>query len=324
MRNDSMSRKHTRREFIGTSVKTAVCIGVASKFIRSGKNIFADDLKSRVVIAMNPRAINNRNQCDVAETNKLFDDALYSLTGKNTAVDAWGALGLNAKDIVAVKVNCNSWTIDLSPHKALIDALCFSMGAVIPLNNIIVYERTSGDLEEGGFKQNTSNAGVRCFGADEGGGFDPTQRLTRILTDTCTKIVNLASLKCVEGDMAASIFFKNHIGSLLQEDMPKCHSDQDFMAEVSSRPAIKNKTILNLCDGLRGTYKRGVPWYWKGIVMSKDAVAGEAAAIGVMNEKRKVESEKPLDLPESLLIADKKYKLGNSDPKRIDVVQLNL
>jgi hypothetical protein len=198
------------------------------------------------------------------------------------------------------------------------------MGVVIPLNNIIIYERTSGDLEEGGFKRNTSNTGVRYFGADEGGGFDPKQHLTRIITDTCTKIVNLASLKCVESDMVASIFFKNHIGSLVQEDMPKCHSDQDFIAEVSSRPAIKNKTILNLCDGLRGTYERGVPWYWKGIVLSKDAVAGEAAAIGVMNEKRKLEGEDPLDLPESLRIADKKYKLGNSDQKRIDVVQLNL
>lgn len=319
-----MVRKHTRREFIGTSVKTAVGIGIASRFIRSDKNIFADELKSRVIVARNPKAINDRNQCDAAETTKLFDNALYSLTGKNTAADAWAVLGLNAKDIVAVKVNCNSWTLDLSPHKALVNALCSSMGAVIPLNNIIIYERTTGDLEEGGFKRNTSNTGVRYFGADDGGGYNPKQRLTRIITDTCTKIVNLASLKCVEKDMVASIFLKNHIGSLVQEDMPKCHNDQDFMAEVSSRPAIKNKTILNLCDGLRGTYERGVPWYWKGIVMSKDPVAGEVTAIGVMNEKRKLEGEDPLDLPESLKIAEKKYILGNFDPKRIDVFQLNL
>jgi hypothetical protein len=319
-----LSGKHTRREFIGTSVKTAVGIGIASKFIGSGKNLFAEDLKSRVIIARNAKAINNRNQCDASETALLFDKALFALTEKNTATDAWAALGLNSKDIIAVKVNCNSWTLDLSPHKALVNALCSSMGAVIPLNNIIIYERTTGDLEEGGFKRNTSNAGVRYFGADEGGGFDPKQRLTRIITDTCIKIINLASLKCVEQEMVASIFLKNHIGSLVQEDMPKCHNNQDFIAEVSSRPAIKNKTILNLCDGLRGTYKRGVPWYWGGIVMSKDPVAGEASAIGVMNEKRKVEGKDPLDLPESLGIADKKYKLGNSDPKRINMVQLNL
>jgi hypothetical protein len=319
-----MPKKQTRREFIKTSAKTAAGIGIASRFLGRGGILLAGDVKSRVIVARNPKAINDRNQCDAAETASLFDKALFSLTEKNTTADAWAALGLNAKDIVAVKVNCNSWTLDLSPHKALVNALCSSMSVVIPMNNIIIYERTTGDLEEGGFKQNTLNAGVRYFGADEGGGFDPKQRLTRIITDTCTKIVNLASLKCVESDMVGSIFFKNHIGSLLQEDMPKCHSDQDFIAEVSSRPAIKNKTILNLCDGLRGTYERGVPWYWGGIVMSKDPVAGETAAIGVMNEKRKTEGKNPLDLPESLRIADKKYKLGNSDPKRIDVVQLNL
>jgi len=319
-----MPKKHTRREFIKTSAKTAAGIGIASKILRGGGSLFAESPKSRVVIAMNPRAINNRNQCDVAETTSLFNKALFSLTEKNSATEAWAALGLKAADIVAVKVNCNSWTLDLSPHKVLVDALCFSMGAVIPLNNIVVYERVTSDLEHGGFKKNTSNVGIRFFGADEGGGFDPKQRLTRIITDTCTKIVNLASLKCVGGDMVASIFLKNHIGSLVQEDMPKCHSDQDFIAEVSSRPAIKNKTILNLCDGLRGTYERGIPWYWKGIVMSKDPVAGEAAAIGVINEKRKQEGEDPLNLPESLKIADKKYKIGNTDPKRTDMVQLNL
>ena len=319
-----MNKKQTRREFIETSVKTAVGIGIASKLIPGGKAIFASETKSRVVVARNPRAINDRNQCDSAETTALFDKTLYTLTNKTTAAEAWAALGLNEKDIVAIKVNCNSWTIDLSPHKALVNALCASLSAVIPSNSIIVYERTTGDLEEGGFKRNVSNSGVRFFGSDEGGGFDPKQRLTRIITDKCTKVINLASLKCIEGEMAASLFLKNHIGSLIEDDMPKCHGDQDFMAEVSARSAIKNKSILNLCDGLRGTYERGVPWYWKGIIMSKDSVAGEAAAIGLINEKRKQEGENPLDLPESLSIAEKKYKLGTCDPKRMDVLKLEL
>lgn len=316
-----MSKKHTRREFIKTSVQTAVGIGIASKFISADKALFADNPKSRIIVARNPKAINDRNQCDAAETNILFDNALYLLTGKKNAADAWASLGLNAKDIVAVKTNCNSWTLDLSPHKALVNALCASMGAVIPQNNIIIYERATSDLEAAGFKRNTSAAGVRYFGANEGGGFEPKQRLTRIITDTCTKIVNLASMKCVEREMVASLFFKNHIGSLVEEDMPKCHGDQEFMAEVLNRPAIKNKTILNLCDGLRGTYERGVPWYWKGIVLSKDPVAGEAAIIGVMNEKRKQEGEDPLEYPESLYIAEKKYKLGTCDLKKMEIVQ---
>ena len=38
-------------------------------------------------------------------------------------------------------------------------------------------------------------SGIRYFGNDDGGGYHSRQRLTRIVTDTATKIINLASLK---------------------------------------------------------------------------------------------------------------------------------
>jgi hypothetical protein len=278
--------------------------------------------KTKVVLARNQRAVNNRNVCSQEEVTNLFNKALFSLTGKNNAESAWTSLGLDAKDVVAVKVNCNTWTIHLSPHQELVHALCRSLNSIIPLNHIIFYERTTSDLESGGFKANTSGTGARFFGNDQGGGYHPGEKLTRIVTDTCTKLINLASLKCVEGDFGASLFLKNHIGTLMDRDMSKCHGNPDFLAEVNARPGIRKKTILNLCDGLRGTYRRGVPWYWAGIIMGTDPVASEYGAHRVINRKRRLEGISELFTPPHLEIAEKKYKLGTCQPRKIKLIKV--
>ena len=280
--------------------------------------------KTRVVLARNAKAISERNQADAGETARLFDQALLKLTGQKTAADCWKALGLRADDVVAVKVNCNTWTIGLSPHPELVAALGHSLQTVIPAGHIIVYDNDSAAVKAGNFVINRSGAGVRYTGTDQGDGFSDQERLTRIITDTATKIINMASLKCAEGDWAASLLFKNHIGSLVPEDMPKCHKDQDFLAGVCARPSIKDKTILNMVTGLRGTYRRGVPWYWGGIILGTDPVAVDAAAIGVMNGKRALEKIDPLPMPEYLKIAEEKYHLGTIDPAMIEQVKLEL
>jgi hypothetical protein len=280
--------------------------------------------KSRVIIARNPGAINERNQADFKQVTRLLDRALLALTGQKTAVASWKALGLSAKDVVAIKINCNNWTISLSPHPERVNALCNSLRTVIPENNIIFYDNDSAALKESSFAINRSNAGVRFTGTDQGDGFDSQERLTKIVTGTASKIINLASLKCVESDLVASLLLKNHIGSLVPEDMSKCHNDPDFLAGVCARPSIKSNTILNIVSGLRGTYRRGVPWYWGGIILGTDPLAVETTTLGIMNEKRALEKVAPLPVPEYLKIAEKKYGLGTTDAAKIEQIKIDL
>jgi hypothetical protein len=280
--------------------------------------------KSRVILARNPGAINQRNQANGKETTRLFNLALLAVTAQKTTAASWKSLGLNSKDVVAIKINCNNWTISLSPHPELVTALCRSLQTVIPANHIIVYDNDSAALKESGFVINRSSTGVHYTGTDQGDGFDSQERLTKIVTGTATKIINLASLKCVEGDLVASLLLKNHIGSLVPEDMPKCHDDPDFLAGVSARPSIRNKTILNIVSGLRGTYRRGVPWYWAGIILGTDMLAVETTAFGIMNEKRALEKVASLPIPEYLKIAEKKYGLGTTDATKIEQIKIDL
>jgi hypothetical protein len=280
--------------------------------------------KSRVVLARNAKAINDRNQADREETARLFDRALLATTGQNSAIASWKKLGLRRDDVVAIKINSDNWTIGLRPHPELVTALCLSLQMIIPTDHIIVYDNISENMKESNFAINSSGSGVRYSGTDQGDGFDLQERLTKIITATATKIINLASLKCVDGDLLVSLLLKNHIGSLVPEDMPKCHKDPDFLASVCARPTIKDKTILNIVNGLRGSYQRGVPWYWGGIILGTDPLAVEMSAIGVINEKRALEKVDPLPIPEYLKIASKKYNLGTTDPAMIEQVKIEL
>ncbi len=274
--------------------------------------------KSKVVTVSSARVINSRNQVDGAEAKAMLAAGLEALTGKKEAKEAWAALGLKPADVVGIKINCNNWTITLSPPAELLRALTDSLGLVVPANNIIVYESSIADLESSGFKRNSSTTGVRFIGCNEGAGFDDQELLSRIATSTCTKLINFASLKCVEQGMGASLFFKNHIGSLVEKDMPKCHGNMDFLASTLAKPSLKNKTILNICNGLRGTYKQGVPWYWGGLILGQDPVAAEWVGYQVINEKRQEEKTAALPVPEYLKIAESKYGLGTCTPGHVD------
>ncbi len=83
--------------------------------------------------------------------------------------------------MVAVKVNCNTWTIGLSPHPELVVALCHSLQTVIPANHIIIYDNDSAAVKAGNFVINRSGTGVRYTGTDQGDGFADPERLTRIV-----------------------------------------------------------------------------------------------------------------------------------------------
>lgn len=279
--------------------------------------------KTRVVLARNPKAIDGRDQCNAAEATRLFDRALLDLTGAASAAEAWKALGVVPGDTVAIKVNCNNWTVSLSPKPELLAALCRSLQTVVPADRIIIFDNDAGTMRESGIVQNRL-AGARVMVTGQGG-YDGVQRLTNILVHDATKIVNLASMKTVdEKDLIVSLLLKNHIGSLVPEDMPKCHGDHDFLAGVGARPAIRDKTVLNMVTGLRASYRRGVPWYWAGIVLGRDPLAVETAAIGVINEKRKAEGLAALPPPRYLAVAEEKYKLGTCDPQRIEMVKIEL
>jgi len=318
-----MNQNRNRRTFIKTTAAGALGLGVSSSLIRTNQVHGAVD-KVRVAVVRNEKAVSNRNICDHNHARLMVNRALLEITGKQDTKEAWTSLGVTKNDTIGIKVNCNTWTFLLHTHPELVYALCDSLSEIVPPGNIIIYERYSSELSRSGYLVNRNASGVRCFGNDDGGGFDSREQLTRIITDSCTKIINMPSLKTVEDDFGGSLFLKNHIGSIPNSHMTRCHGNAEFCTEVCSRPSIRNKTILAVCDGLRGTYKRGTPWYYGGIIMSRDQIAAEYIALQVINEKRVLEKISPLEIPRYVRNAETKYGLGTCTPEKIDFTRITM
>ncbi len=312
-----MKVKQTRRDFLKASSSKVIGLGLASSFITK---TYGAPVKSKIAIVRNEHAIDNRNNCNRDAARLMLDKALFEITGQNNVKDAWISLGVNMQDVVGIKVNCNTASFPLYAHPELVYSLCDSLSIIVPRNNIIIYERYTSELTRAGFKANKSNSDVRCFGGDEGDGFHPSEELTNIITDKCSKIINFPSLKTFGGDFPATLFLKNHIGSLPPSHMSRCHSNTIFCTEVNARPSIKNKTILAVCDGLRGTYERSTPWYWAGIIMGRDPIAAEYTALRIINEKRRQEKLSEFDIPSFVKNAETKFNLGTCEPSKIDIV----
>ena len=316
-----MNQKKDRREFI-RSVSTAVIgVGIADGMFSAVSDGYGAEEKARVAVVRNERAISTRNVCDKKQVASMLEKGLLDITDKLNIKDAWTALGITKDDVIGMKVNCNSWTFLLSTHPELVYSLCESLSVCVPLHNIIIYERYTGELARAGYQANKNTSGIRCFGTDDANGFHPQEGLTRIVTDMCTKIINIPSLKTVEGEFGGSLFLKNHIGSISPGQMTRCHGNAEFCTIVCAQPSLKSKTVLAVCDGLRGTYKSGVPWYWSGIIMSRDQIAAEYTALQVINEKRMQEKERLLQIPSYVKMAETSYGLGTCTLAHIDLIR---
>ena len=302
----------SRRDFIKSTSAGVIGIGMAS-----APELYSAQQKSKVAVIRNEKAITDRNVCDKKQVALMIEKALSAVTGKTRPEEIWSSLGITKDDVVGIKVNCNRAGYSLFAHTDLVYALCDNLSSVVRPNNIIIYERHTSELSNAGFKANDGDTGYRCFGTTDGAGYHPKEGLTRIVTDMCTKLINVPTLKAFGGDFVGSLCLKNHIGSLMTSDMPRCHGNTRFITEVCARPSIRDKTVLAMCDGLRGNYKRGVPWFWHGIIMSRDPVAVEYTALQTINEKLKAENEQPNALPSYVKLAETEYKLGTCDPAKI-------
>ncbi|MCX5907284.1 MAG: hypothetical protein NTY64_08875, partial [Deltaproteobacteria bacterium] len=105
------------------------------------------------------------------------------------------------------------------------------------------------------------------------------------------------------------------------------------LGKIWGYPIVKGKTRLNvLCALTPQFYGRGqhffdrrYVWPYKGILLGTDPVALDAVGAYLLQLKRTEHfgEDRPLDAPpKHITVAEKKYKLGVSDLRRIQVVKL--
>jgi len=281
----------TRRDFMrgtaGAALATALGTGLASE-TRSEKT-------ARVVLIRDAGAVNEKGEVQTAVVQKMLDEAVTTLLEEPNLGRAWGKL-IKSSDIVGIK--SNSWYKLPTPPELEEAVKRRVREAGVPEKNIAVDDR--GVLRNPIFKGSTALINVRPVRTHHWSG-----------VGTC---------------------LKNYI--MFVPDPANYHDEGcSPLGKIWTDPLVKGKTRLNLLAALtpqfygRGahSFDRRYVWPYKGLIVGTDPVAVDAIGAHLLQTKRILHfgDDRSLDVPPvHIEAADKRYGLGVSDLKRIQLVKL--
>jgi hypothetical protein len=281
----------TRRDFLrgtaGAAVAAALGGGAAAE-TRAEKT-------ARVVLIRDWAAVGAKGEIEAGAVRKMLDEAVAALLGEADAAKAWGRL-VASGDTVGVK--SNAWPRLPTPPE-LEEAIRLRVrGAGVPENNIGIDDR--GVLRNPVFRKATALINVRPLRTHHWSG-----------VGTC---------------------LKNYI--MFVPDPASYHDEGcSPLGKIWTHPEVRGKTRLNILAALtpqffgRGahSFDRRYVWPYKGLIVGTDPVAVDAVGAHLLQTKRIVHfgEDRSLDVPPvHIEAAEKRYGLGVSDLKRIQVVKL--
>ncbi len=310
-----------RRSFIKTIVKYLVALSsiflfpkkVVAWFAAGGGESFliTTRIKSkpqeqgRVVVADYSPFFQSDQHPDKKVVGKLLDGGIKRLTGIEKPESGWASL-FEPSDIVGLKVNTLAGKM-LSPQVPVVLAVIDKLKAAgVKDGNIIIWDRTSRELERAGFPVNINGNGFKCFGTDVARyEYEPevsgsvASCFSTIISRTCTAIINIGVLK--DHDLAGvSIGMKNLYGAIHNPNKYHDNNCDPYVADLNNHPYIRYKVRLVICDGIRGQYNGGPAfkpqWAWNAnvLLMSRDPVALDRVGYELIEQKRKEEKMPPL------------------------------
>jgi len=220
------------------------------------------------------------------------------ITGKNNVTAAWRSLFAPAEN-VGIKVSClpgRPLSSSLGLVTAIVDGL---LAAGLAKKNIIIWERTSRELEKAGFQ--ISRNGLKIMGSDElpGGGYSDHIEFSgsmgtffsRIM-ENIDALINVPVLK--DHDLAGlSGAMKNMYGAIYNPNKFHANHCDPFVAELCNHSLIKGKLRLVVCDASRVQVHNGPAFYpsyareYGGLLVSRDPVAIDFAGLGIINSLRR-------------------------------------
>ncbi|MEW5795212.1 MAG: DUF362 domain-containing protein [Candidatus Zixiibacteriota bacterium] len=238
--------------------------------------------------------------------------------------------------VVGFKTSCLARRFNSTPV-ALVDALTvILMDHGFEANDLIIWERTSRELADGGFTLNAAGRGVRCLGTDANGvgyasefsSFGQVSSLvSRIMTEMIDSSINLPVLK--DHSIAGlSAGMKNMYGAIHNPN--KFHADccDPYCAHVNNLAPIRQKNRLTIIDAMRVQYDGG-PGYvdrfvakFGALIISRDPVAADRVGLEIVEHLRERNGRPTLaqsGREVRYLRTAKSIGLGEADLAKIDL-----
>ncbi len=230
-----------------------------------------------------------------------LDEGIKYAFSETDAARAWARL-CTPEDVVALKINCISGL--MYSHPVVVGAIVQRLQDIgVPAQNIVVWDRTSGEMARCGYDISREGAGVRYYGTD--GAYDEwvqhrsvATRLSKVLTQTAQVLINVPVLKD-HGGAGVTLAMKNHYGSVANPG--DLHGDWcNQAAELSDVPRIRSMTRLIVADCTRALFDGGpggrpeTIWPAQALLVSTNPVAADAIGLEMLDAKRAEEGLDPL------------------------------
>lgn len=292
--------------------------------------------KSRVVRVRNGKVFTEKKEADSAVALSMLTAGMLRLTGESSPDRAWKAL-FRPDDRVGIKVNALGGR-QIATRPGVVAAVVAGLASAgVPEENIIIWDRLTGELERAGYAINTSPGGVKCFGTDRRYDSEPQisgsvgSCFSSILSSRCTALISVPVLK--DHDLSGvSVSLKNFYGAIHNPNKYHDNNCDPYIADLNCHPYIRDKLRLIVCDGLTMQYHGG-PAYksrWSlvssAVLLSRDPVALDRIASTMIDEERKRHGLPALkdELREPVHIATAARKgLGTDDLSAIDLITLS-
>jgi uncharacterized protein (DUF362 family) len=260
-----------------------------------------EELYGRLAVArhLSPPGAPARSNLDPlpeARVGERLNAAMEALAG----ADPWRRL-FAPGDTVAVKINGLA-AGRLSPRKELVWAIVAGLRAAgVPDGRIIIWERTTRELERSGFPRQTEPDAVRVYGTDalRGGGYGSEIEscgavgsfVSEVLTRHATALVNVGVLK--DHDLAGvSAGMKNLYGTIHNPNRYHDHACDPYVAQVTALPSLRTKLRLTVIDAVLAQAQGGPAyapaWIWPcdRLIAGVDPVAVDQAAWDLIEAER--------------------------------------
>jgi uncharacterized protein (DUF362 family) len=248
------------------------------------------------------------------------------------------AAGLGAQfspsDTVGIKLSCLG-APRLSPRVELVEALVDLLAeAGVLRSRILVFERSSRELERAGFAIRRSGGPYLCYGTDNRYDSEPSTSgsigscFAHEVSTTCTALISFGVVK--DHDLAGvSAGLKNWYGVIHNPNKYHGTNCNPYVADVFRHPFLAGKHRLTILDGVEAQCQGGPAFYAGGlfplglVAASADPVAADLWAWQVLDAERVRRGLPTLaaDGREPAFIATAgRYGLGVADPARLKVV----
>lgn len=261
----------------------------------------SEGLRGRVALAgdLIPAGRHLRSNLEALSSERVrerLDDGMTALLGS----EPWHRL-FSPDDIVAIKINGLA-SGHLSPRKELVWAIVDGLrSAGVAENRIIIWERTSRELQRSGFERQTGPDQVRAYATDalRGGGYCTALEsfgsvgslVSRIVSQYANALINVGVLK--DHDLAGiSAGMKNLYGVIHNPNRYHDHGCDPYVAEVAALPSIRRTLRLTVIDAVLAQAHAGPAyspeWIWpcNRFIVAMDPVACDRIAWDLIERAR--------------------------------------